>query len=400
MNVFVEGIDPTSTFGGYASVLLQLIRQATPAAGYGTVIHGTSTPDTVTYPWTQRCLWVNTTTGITYRYDTGTASWVNAFTPAAGSITNSMLAGSIAISKFATTSLSARQLLRANAANTAIEGVNPASAFASNELPLNSLANGGASGNVLTWNGTAWTSAAPSGSGVADGSLAPVKLSNPGAGSSTWFVTADTTGVRSWKAFGNSDIPNNTIDPVKLLTDVSNNGKLVTTIAGVSTWAAPSIAFGVETINITSLNHSPVMTGADRLLGWNGVAWADYPVYHIANASSGTLNSWSANSYYDFTTSLTAPVELTEVYLVCGTADAGYQPGDRLNLSSLRVVGDKQKAAVWYSTFMSGGGLKVRMETDLLATWTNAVIKDSTGAAWTPITKSSWYFEAVFYTLV
>ena len=59
-NPFVEGIDPTSTFGGYASVLLQLIREAKPSSTYGMILFDTTAPDvTGANAWRKRSIWVS-----------------------------------------------------------------------------------------------------------------------------------------------------------------------------------------------------------------------------------------------------------------------------------------------------------------------------------------------------
>lgn len=80
-NPFVEGIDPTSTFGGYASVLLQLIREAQPSSTYGMILFDTATPDvTGANAWRKRCLWLDFTdpaipTVNVYRESSG--GWIN-----------------------------------------------------------------------------------------------------------------------------------------------------------------------------------------------------------------------------------------------------------------------------------------------------------------------------------
>ena len=133
-NPFVEGIDPTSTFGGYASVLLQLIRQAQPSSTYGMVLFDTTAPDvTGANAWRKRCIWLDLTNPALPTvnvYRTSAPGWVNVNNIiGANTITTAMIKDydpatpgtGVTLSKLATIGGTANQLIRVNATATAFE---------------------------------------------------------------------------------------------------------------------------------------------------------------------------------------------------------------------------------------------------------------------------------------
>jgi hypothetical protein len=146
-NFFVEGIDPTATFGGFASVLLQLVRQATPSSTYGMVLFDSSPPYVLApYAWRKRCVWINTTninlpTLWVYR-EGGSPGWydVTASIPAS-SITSAMLQNSIVtLAKLSASGAAANQLIQVNATATGFQFVNPFSLFATpSTIPLSAI---------------------------------------------------------------------------------------------------------------------------------------------------------------------------------------------------------------------------------------------------------------------
>ena len=133
-NPFIEGIDPTSTFGGYASVLLQLIRQAYPSSTYGMVLFDTTAPDvTGSNAWRKTCVWLDLTLPnfpTVNVYKEGTSpGWVNTNNIIAnGAITTAMIAnGAVTLPKLSVSGGAALQLIRVNATTTAFEFVSLAS---------------------------------------------------------------------------------------------------------------------------------------------------------------------------------------------------------------------------------------------------------------------------------
>ena len=149
-NPFVEGIDPTSTFGGYASVLLQLIRQAIPSSTYGMVLFDTTAPDvTGSNAWRKTCIWLNLTnpnTPTVNVYKEGTSpGWVNTNVIIAdNSISTSMIKDynpatpntGVTLSKLAPIGGAALQLIRVNATATAFEFVSLASLVTVGSIPV------------------------------------------------------------------------------------------------------------------------------------------------------------------------------------------------------------------------------------------------------------------------
>lgn len=146
---FEEGLDPTSTWGSYASALLQMIREARPSTLYGMVICSTDTPPTTGIKeWHKRSIWIKTPTPpatqyLAWYYDNNTGSWEYL-----DRLLNTILAdGSVTLAMLDPTQGSALQLLRKNAANTGHEYVSPANLFADNTLDSAKILGEGTTGD-------------------------------------------------------------------------------------------------------------------------------------------------------------------------------------------------------------------------------------------------------------
>ncbi len=140
----VEGADPTATWGAYATLLLQMIRQATPASLYGFIIESEETPPvTGADAWRKRCLWKKISTQRLYYYNNNAGSWDNLenLFPDMG-VPND---GSVTLAKFAVGG-AARAVLRIDTGGVALEFVAPTALFNTGEIPLNLLAGVGSSG--------------------------------------------------------------------------------------------------------------------------------------------------------------------------------------------------------------------------------------------------------------
>jgi hypothetical protein len=145
-NPFIEGIDPTSTFGGYASVLLQLIREAKPSSTYGMILFDTTAPDvTGANAWRKTCIWLNlvvpsTPTVNVYR-EGGSPGWVNVNNIIGnGAIVNAMIANlAVTIAKLSPAGGTANQLIRVNAGATAFEFVSLSSLVTTGSINVGSL---------------------------------------------------------------------------------------------------------------------------------------------------------------------------------------------------------------------------------------------------------------------
>lgn len=145
---FDPGLDPTSVWGPYASMLLQYLQLATPNGYRGMVIVSPTTPATTGQPsgyptnwyaWQQRCLWLNTTDGFLYAFNTGTSTWkqVTALIPA-NSITTAMIQnGQVTPGKFSTTGVNNGDVWQFTAG--AWGNVNIITAIGTGALPLAAL---------------------------------------------------------------------------------------------------------------------------------------------------------------------------------------------------------------------------------------------------------------------
>lgn len=242
---FDEGIDPTATWGIYASVLLQLIRQATPNSYRGLVIYDSATP-TVTgaYAWQKRCLWINTSDWQIYKYNTGTSSWEPVTsTIAAGSITDTMLAGSISISKLSVGIGNANKVLQVNVGGTALQFSAVSSLIAAGSISQSQVA-AGPLGASYCWvsdggvNGWALISDLP---GYFYSNSVPIgTLVGPGAGTTERHLTADTSGVIGWRTFSYT-IPDDSITYLKLASTGGTAGQVLTVVGSDVLWATPTV---------------------------------------------------------------------------------------------------------------------------------------------------------------
>lgn len=140
----VEGANPTATWGAYATLLLQLIRQATPGSLYGFIIESEETPPvTGSDAWRKRCLWKKISTQRLYYYNNDAGSWDNIedLFPEMGVPDD----GSVTLAKLAVGG-DPRYVLRIENGGAALEFVAPTALFNAGEIPLSLLAGTGTSG--------------------------------------------------------------------------------------------------------------------------------------------------------------------------------------------------------------------------------------------------------------
>ena len=335
-NPFVEGIDPTSTFGGYASVLLQLIRQAIPSSTYGMVLFDTTAPDvTGSNAWRKTCIWLNLTnpnTPTVNVYKEGTSpGWVNTNVIIAdNSISTSMIKDynpatpntGVTLSKLAPIGGAALQLIRVNATNTAFEFVSLASLVTVGSIPVGSLITTGIPPGELRFAGVfgpttaQWLTAVQIINALADATISPDLIAPPGVlAARSKFLTARTADTFATYRFlePNVDILDNTLSGGKLQNGTVVPGKiesagipdgyLMGKVAGVPDWVAPTAVAGIvaskQVVQITPLPA------------------ANTPVNVITYAATG------------------GRADIYQFYLVCLTADHNHQPGDELPLVSV-----------------------------------------------------------------
>lgn len=159
-NPFVEGIDPTSTFGGYASVLLQLIREAKPSSTYGMILFDTTAPDvTGANAWRKRSIWVsllNPAQPTVNVYRESAPGWVNVndvISP--NTITTAMIQNAaVTLAKLSPAGGTANQLIRVNAGATAFEFVSLSALVTTGSISIGSLITLGIPGGQFRLAGT------------------------------------------------------------------------------------------------------------------------------------------------------------------------------------------------------------------------------------------------------
>lgn len=177
INPLVEGVDPTATWGAYATQLLQMVREAQPGTLYGFVIYSYSTPPTTgIQEWHKRCIWVKIPTSpateyFVYYYDANAGSFDNL----KNVIDFEILDGSIGIAKLDPSEGSALQIIRKNAANTAYEHIDLADALEEGSVLFISLEPAAGPGYVAysitdgVWSASLWST-------LFDASLAAAEL--------------------------------------------------------------------------------------------------------------------------------------------------------------------------------------------------------------------------------
>jgi hypothetical protein len=328
-NPFIEGINPTATFGGYASVLLQLIRQAIPSSTYGMVLFDTTAPDvTGSNAWRKTCVWLNLTNPnipTVNVYKEGTSpGWINVNNIIGnGAITTAMIAnGAVTLPKLSTSGGTALQLIRVNATATAFEFVSLASLVTVGSIPIGSLITTGIPPGELRFAGVfgpttaQWLQPIQIINALVDGSINPDLIGVPGALSTrSKFLTARTADTFAAYRFlePNVDIldntlsggklQNGTVDSVKIESAGIPDGYLLGKVAGVPDWVAPTSVAGIvaskQVVQITPLPAS------------------NTPVNVITYAATG------------------GRADIYQFYLVCLTADHNHQPGDELPLVSV-----------------------------------------------------------------
>ena len=333
-NPFVEGIDPSGTFGGYASVLLQLIRQAQPSSTYGMILFDTATPDvTGANAWRKRCIWVNLTTPgtptVNVYKEGGSPGWSNvqALIPPL-TIKNSMISNpdpldadkGISITKLAPIGGTANQLIRINGTATGFQFVSLASLVTAGSIPVGSLITTGIPAGQLRFAGVVgpgtatWYDAqqiinALANAAIASDLIAPA----PAATSRSQFLTTRTGDpFAAWRYFDPAvDLLANTLNGDRLL----NNSVPITKI-------------------IPSTSESMLVTSGG-VVNWIPIPTANYVTKYV---STPTALPAAGSAITPLNHALGGqPINVYGV-LVCVTPDHGYIANDEIPLNQLYVT--------------------------------------------------------------
>ena len=386
-NPFVEGIDPSGTFGGYASVLLQLIRQAQPSSTYGMILFDTATPDvTGANAWRKRCIWVNLTTPgtptVNVYKEGGSPGWSNvqALIPPL-TIKNSMISNpdpldadkGISITKLAPIGGTANQLIRINGTATGFQFVSLASLVTTGSIPVGSLITTGIPAGQLRFAGTVgpgtatWYDAqqiinALANAAIASDLIAPAPITSTRSKQLT-TRTADT--FATWRYFEpNVDILNDTMNgsklqagtvgPERLYSTGVPDGYLLSKVAGVPDWVAPT--------PVTTAFVMDVATTLTRAI----------PTVGTPTTLAHTLGAM--------------PIAY-RVVIYCETGDGNYVNGDEIDAlscySANGFTSDDQSTA--FSILVTSTNVVVRRQ----HTWSIYVADKTTGASH-PITEARW----------
>jgi hypothetical protein len=365
-NPFVEGIDPTSTFGGYASVLLQLIRQAIPSSTYGMILFDTTAPDvTGSNAWRKTCLWLslaNPAEPALYVYKTSSPGWVNIndiISP--DSITTAMIKNNaVTLAKLSVAGGTANQLIRVNAGENGFEFVSLSSLVTAGSIPVGSLITTGIPVGQWRFAGTFgpglanWYTSQTIINDLVDGSI-PTDLLSPAPGATTRskFLTGrigDT--FAGWRflepnvdmlndTLSGGKLQNGTVAPIKIESAGIPDGYLLSKVGGVPDWVAPTTVAGTIVQYVTDVGS----------LG----------TYVDTAGSSTTLNH-----------TLGAMPLMFRVVLRCESNDANYVNGDEIDAQELALdsSSDFTTAFMFYvtSTFVKvtktyGGHVVIRDKT-------------------------------------
>lgn len=143
-----SGVDLSVAYGTPGSDVNQAIDEATPFTLYGFVIKSYDTPPVVTSDWLKRCLWLKQpgagdAPNEVYYYDDDLGSWehfrgILGITIDDGSITLAKLSTNDGLGNIVT----AGQVIRRNAGNTAFEWVSPSNLFSAGSLAPSVLTSG------------------------------------------------------------------------------------------------------------------------------------------------------------------------------------------------------------------------------------------------------------------
>ena len=327
-NPFVEGIDPTSTFGGYASVLLQLIREAKPSSTYGMILFDTTAPDvTGANAWRKRSIWVsllNPAQPTVNVYRESAPGWVNVndvISP--NTITTAMIQNAaVTLAKLSTAGGTANQLIRVNAGGTAFEFVSLASLVTTGSIPVGSLITTGIPAGQFRLAATYgpgvanWYTAQNVIDNIANGAI-PTDLLSPAPAATTRskFLTGRISDTfATWRflepnvdilndTLSGGKLQNGTVAPIKIESAGIPDGYLLSKVGGVPDWVAPTTVAGIvaskQVVEVTPLPAS------------------NTPVDVITYAATG------------------GKADIYQFYLKCITADHGFDPDDEIPLGSL-----------------------------------------------------------------
>jgi len=266
----IAGLDPTGQVQITASELLQMVQEAEPETDRGFVFYAGSAPDTTTYPWIKRYIWLDTTTipPTIKLWSTLANDWENLTfdddTVTTDAIINlAVTAAKIAGGGAGTEGFFLRTVLTAGGAS--VEWVDLLASISNNSIAIAKLIRGSAR-QVLRTNaagdGLEWTSIFDDiPSLIPDNGLSIQKLSNSGSPRYVLRLTVGGT-VKEWIAptgiFDDNELP-----ITKLAPGTGNALKAVRVNVGGSAleFYTPSAAVSKYETDVTDYRAIPTVSG-------------------------------------------------------------------------------------------------------------------------------------------
>lgn len=325
-NPFIEGIDPSGTFGGYASVLLQLIRQAKPSSTYGMILFDTTAPDvTGANAWRKSCIWLDLTTPGTPTvnvYKEGASpGWSNvqALIPN-NTITTAMIQNAaVTLAKLSVSGGTANQLIRVNGTGTAFEFVSLAALVTSGSINVSSLNTTGIPAGQMRFAGTIgpgvanWYLPSQLINALPDGTISTdlIAPATSATSRSKFLTTRTGDPFAAWRYFDPAvDLLANTLGGDRLL----NNSVPITKI----------IPSTVESMLVTS----------GGVVDWIPIPTANYVTKYV---STPTALPAAGSAITPLNHALGGqPINVYGV-LVCVTPEFGYIANDEIPLNQIHV---------------------------------------------------------------
>lgn len=377
-NPFIEGIDPTATFGGYASVLLQLIREAKPSSTYGMILFDTTAPDVSgANAWRKTCIWINLVdpdnpTVNVYK-EGGSPDWINvqAIIPANTVVTSMIANAAITLAKLSPVGGTANQLIRVNGAGNAIEFVSLSNLVSAGSINVTSLNSTGIPAGQFRFPGvygpnvSTWYPAQTIIDNLSEGAIGAdfiAPATSPDKSRRKFLTTALGDTFATWRFLDASvDLSVNSMPgdrivnatfPLTKIIPFAGADRVLMTKGGVVDWIAPLTIQGAVTqfvTDVTALGALPTTAGGSTTLA------------HTLSAMPLTYRV----SFY------------------CETADGGYSPGDELEASNISLSGGDYSNA--FNFLVSSASVIVRRNFA-----SSILIPEKSGTSQHPINNSRW----------
>lgn len=372
-NPFVEGIDPSSTFGGYASVLLQLIRQAQPSSTYGMILFDTTAPDVSgANAWRKRCLWLDLTvpsapTVNVYKESPG--GWVNVqqVIPNNTIVTAMISNAAVTLAKLSSAGGSANQLIRVNAAGNAFEFVSISNLIANGTVNVGALNSTGLPAGQFKIPGVygagvpTWYSSQDVIDNLAEGAIAGdyiAPAANPDNAKKKYLTSALGDTFAAWRFIEpNRDIAANSINgdrltdlsvPITKLVNAPSGNRVLMSYGGSVDWRLPLTVQGAVTQFVTA----------------------------VADIASLTSAIFTQGATATLTHTLGVVPLMYRVTLYCKTSDGGYAQGDEIEAANVDVAGLSGDGMATFMFYINGSSSVIVRK--MLGTTSIQIIEKST----------------------